>query len=252
MIRHRPLHEIRSLPVHCLPVCVLTSLASAAPVATEAVSDGGSTTGNLLRAAGPVGWFLILLSFVGIGLVIDAFIKIRREQLIPPVLEQTVLEMSQRGRFDEVHNTCKLQDNFLARMLTAGLNDRQLGMDAVREGFEQQGVREITDLRQRIAWLGMIAAVAPMLGLLGTVLGMIDSFQILGSSAGAARPDELAVGISRALVTTCIGLVIAVPMTFFHVFFRDRVTRVGQDAAAYGEKFLRVMQVLASRRRATS
>ena len=95
----------------------------------------------------------------------------------------------------------------LGRIISAGLSDGRLGLDAVREGLEQQGVMEVTRMRERIGYIGLIASVAPMLGLLGTVTGMIASFRLLGEAQGAARPDELALGISQALVTTCMGLV---------------------------------------------
>jgi biopolymer transport protein ExbB len=89
-----------------------------------------------------------------------------------------------------------------------------------------------------VGWIGVIATAAPMLGLLGTVIGMIGSFQVLGHSRNAARPDELAVGISTALVTTCEGLVLAVPLIFAHAFMKDKVTGVAQEMGHLGERVL--------------
>jgi len=108
-------------------------------------------------------------------------------------------------------------------------------MPAVRESMRQAGVMELTRLRQRIGYLGFVGTIAPMLGLLGTVLGMISSFQVLGVDRSAADPGELALGISEALVTTTLGLIIAIPVLFFHGFLRNRTTILGHEISAICE-----------------
>lgn len=203
---------------------------------------------DLVRAGGPVGYAIILLSFCGLALVVDSFLKLKDQRLVPQNLAQQVHELTSKGRFEEVLSLCKTHDSMLARIIAGGLSDGKLGLDAVREGLEQQGVMEVTQLRERIGYIGLIASVAPMLGLLGTVTGMIASFRLLGEAQGAARPDELALGISQALVTTCMGLVVAVPLMFFYAFFRNRITRIGNEAAAVGEKMLRLMSVVMAAR----
>ncbi len=204
---------------------------------------------DLVRAGGPVGYAIILLSLCGLALVVDAFLRLKEQQLIPANLVSQVHELTGKGRFEEVLTICKTHDSMLGRIISAGLSDGRLGLDAVREGLEQQGVMEVTRLRERIGYIGLIASVAPMLGLLGTVTGMIASFRLLGEAQGAARPDELALGISQALVTTCMGLVVAVPLMFFYAFFRNRITRLGNEAAAAGEKMLRLMSVVLETRK---
>ena len=198
---------------------------------------------DLVVAGGPVGYLIILLSLVGVALVIDAFVRLRGEHLMPEALTDETLVLAGKRQFEEVHALAKTSDSLVARVVTAGLKDGRLGLDAVREGFQQQGEGEFTRLRQRNGYLGLIAAVAPMLGLLGTVTGMISSFRLLGESQGSARPDELALGISQALVTTCMGLVLAVPLTFFYAFFRDRINRMAHEVGGYGDRLLRTMTV---------
>lgn len=212
------------------------------------VGTGGSIL-DLVRAGGPVGYAIIVLSLCGLALVIDSFLRLRDDQLIPESLATQVHEMTGKGRFEEVLSLCKTHDSMLARVIAGGLSDGKMGLDAVREGLEQQGVMEVARLRERIGYIGLIASVAPMLGLLGTVTGMIASFRLLGEAQGSARPDELALGISQALVTTCMGLIVAVPLVFFHAYFRNRITRIGNEAAAVGEKMLRIMNVVLELRR---
>lgn len=204
---------------------------------------------DLVRAGGPVGYAIILLSLCGVALVVDAFMRLKESLLVPQSLADQIHDLAGKGRFDEVLSLCKTHDSMLARVIAGGLTDGKLGIDAVREGLEQAGTREVTKLRHRNGYIGLIASVAPMLGLLGTVTGMIASFRLLGEAQGSARPDELALGISQALVTTCMGLIIAVPLMFFYAYFRFRIIRVGQDAAAVGEKMLRIMSVVIEKRR---
>lgn len=207
--------------------------------------DGGASRSllDLVMAGGPVGYLIILLSFVGLALIVDGFIRLRKRELLPEALAEQVLELAGKRRFEEILSLCKTSDTLLGRVTASGLVEGRLGIDAVREGLQQRGEQEFTSLRQRNGYLGLIAAVAPMLGLLGTVTGMISSFQLLGEAQGAARPDELALGISQALITTCMGLILAVPLTFFYAFFRDRINRIAQETGAIGDKMLRVMAV---------
>ncbi|MEZ6193330.1 MAG: MotA/TolQ/ExbB proton channel family protein [Phycisphaerales bacterium] len=247
----------RSVPVLALAMVLSLCATVSAEVFTLAaeVTDGNPDAPaqrsllDLVQAGGPVGYAIILLSLCGLALVVDSYLRLKDEKLVPQNLAQQVHELTTKGRFEEVLSLCKTHDSMLARVIAGGLSDGKLGIDAVREGLEQQGVMEVTRLRERIGYIGLIASVAPMLGLLGTVTGMIASFRLLGEAQGAARPDELALGISQALVTTCMGLVVAVPLMFFYAFFRNRITRIGNEAAAVGEKMLRIMSVVLETRR---
>lgn len=244
----------RSVSVWVLSVVLFFSTAAFAQGQNAATGEAADTPSqrsmlDLVRAGGPVGYAILLLSLCGLALVVDSYLRLKDEKLVPQNLAEQVHELTTKGRFEEVLSLCKTHDSMLARVIAGGLSNGKLGIDAVREGLEQQGVMEVTRLRERIGYIGLIASVAPMLGLLGTVTGMIASFRLLGEAQGAARPDELALGISQALVTTCMGLVVAVPLMFFFAFFRNRITRIGNEAAAAGEKMLRIMSVVLETRR---
>lgn len=196
---------------------------------------------DFITAGGIVGYVILALSAAGLALVIDAYVHVKAEKLLPPSLIQQAEKLARTGRFSELLHLCQASDSLASRVLGSGLAQGQLGLEAVREAIQESGTREVTRLQQRVGYLGFIAAVAPMLGLLGTVIGMIGSFNVLGAAKGAARPDELAVGISKALVTTCLGLIVAVPLMFFHNYFRDRVTRISQELSGLCERLLRIM-----------
>jgi biopolymer transport protein ExbB len=243
-------------------VILLVVLAlGAGPAAVASGEDADKNTGgsddqgrksllDFVHAGGIVGYAIIALSAAGVALVIYAAMNVKAEKLIPPSLAAESDRLARAGKFLELRGLCQASDNLAARVIQGGLEQGQLGVEAVREAMREQGTREITRLQQRVGYVGLIASVAPMLGLLGTVVGMIGSFDVLGTAKGAARPDELAVGISKALVTTCMGLVVAVPLIFFHSYFRDRVTRISQDLSGLCERLLRIMTTIVELRTA--
>ncbi|HUU21713.1 MAG TPA: MotA/TolQ/ExbB proton channel family protein [Phycisphaerae bacterium] len=223
-------------------------LAGGPAAAQDESSPGGKDSGqsgksmlDFIQAGGVVGYVIIALSFAGGGLVIDSILRVRADKLLPAGVKQQSEELARKGKFTELMSLAQASDSLLGRILVGALPQGQLGIDAVREAMAESGTREVTRLQQRVGYVGFIAAVAPMLGLLGTVTGMIGSFNVLGMAKGAARPDQLAVGISEALVTTCMGLVVAVPLMFFYNFLRDRVTRIGQEASGHCDLLLRFM-----------
>ncbi len=211
---------------------------------TSGGASGGGSVLEFIQAGGIVGLVIILLSFVGAALVIDAFLKIKKDKLLPEDLAEKSIQLARTGQFTELRTCCKADPSMLGSIVGNAIDEGDWGLDAVREHVEQEGSRQLTRLHQRVSYIGLIASIAPMLGLLGTVVGMIRAFEVLGAAKGAARPDELAVGISQALVTTCMGLVVAVPLLFFHALLRDRVTRISQETSAICERLLRAIAVV--------
>ena len=239
---------------------VLGAAALAAGLASAALAGDDLTTGasppggardsllDFVLAGGPVGYVILALSVAAMALVIDAAVHVRIQLLVPASLTRQAEKLARAGRFSELLALSQASDSLAGRVMGEALAQGHLGVEAVRDALQQAGTREITRLRQRVGTLGLLAAAAPMLGLLGTVVGMIGSFDVLGTSKGAARPDELAVGVSQALVTTCMGLIVALPLMFFHNCFRDRVTRVSQELEALCERLLRTITAVVDAR----
>ena len=250
MIHRRISLRIRPAPFAAVVVALFVGASTAA--AQGDAAPGGATSGRSLlsfvQAGGPIGYTIIVLSVAGLMLTVDSFLRLKSEKLLPPGLVQQSLDLAQRGRFSELRSMCKGNDSMFGRIVGAALDEGNWGVDAVREALQRHGTQEVTHLHQRVGYIGLIGAVAPMLGLLGAVTGMIGSFQVLGAAKGAARPDELAVGISEALVTTTMGLIVALPMMFFYSFLRDRVTRIGQRAGGLCEQIVRIMSVVVTAR----
>ena len=220
---------------------------AAQPVLAQDAPAGEEQSQSLLQviqAGGPIGYVIILLSLVGLALVIDGFLRVRADSLLPPDLIEETQRLAQQGKFSELRGVCKSSPSLWGGIVGKALEQGNWGVDAVREAIQQEGTKQFTRLRHRVGYIGLIASIAPLLGLLGTVTGMIQSFQVLGISQTAGRADELAAGIAEALITTCMGLIVAMPLLFLHAYLRDRVTQISQEAATQGERLIRVISVV--------
>ena len=192
---------------------------------------------SIIQAAGWPIWPLILCSIVGLALVIERLTSLRSQRILPPMLLDEVLVIS-RTTLPALDVVAKLADNsVLGQVLAAGLRavnlDPRITESALRQAFESAGRTAAHRLERYLNTLGTIATAAPLLGLLGTVVGMIEIF---GSQApsGANNPAALAHGISVALYNTAFGLIIAIPALMFHRYLRGLVDQhlLGLELAA--------------------
>jgi biopolymer transport protein ExbB len=198
------------------------------------------------------GWFFgPLLFLVSIGLVtliVLLAMDLRMGVAVPPAFVDDFTDLVNKRQFKQSFELCKNDSSFLARVMTAGMGRLQYGIEDAREAtFNMvESVRAGKD--QLINYLGTIGTLGPMLGLVGTVFGMILSFMEL-SKGGTPDPKELAKGISHALVVTLLGIAIAVPAIFCHAFFRNRLTRISMDTSNLADDLL--TQMYHNSRRAT-
>jgi len=181
---------------------------------------------SIIQAAGWPIWPLILCSVVGLALIIERLVSLRTRRIVPPTLLDEVLAVS-RSSLPAMDVVNKLADNsVLGQVLAAGLRavivEPRITERTLRLSFESAGRAAAQQLERYLNALGTIAAAAPLLGLFGTVVGMIEIF---GSQAptGASNPAALAHGISVALYNTAFGLIIAIPSLMFYRYFRGLV-----------------------------
>jgi biopolymer transport protein ExbB len=120
---------------------------------------------------------------------------------------------------------CENESNYFTRVCGAGIAKIGHSFDTIEKSLEEMGDEESIKLHQKIGWLALIGNVAPMMGLLGTVSGMVAAFNTIASSGGQASPAELADGISQALLTTLFGLIVAIPTTAMFAFLRNRMVK---------------------------
>ncbi|MHB0776939.1 MotA/TolQ/ExbB proton channel family protein [Halomonas sp. WWR20] len=163
---------------------------------------------------------LLGCSLVAVAIIIERLWTLRARRIAPQGLGQQVCELIQQG---QVNLYWLESQSPLGAVLAAGLRNARLGNEQVRARLQESATAVIHDMERFLSPLGTIAAIAPLLGLLGTVVGMIDVFSVIVQAGGAERTAELAGGISQALVTTAAGLSVAIPALMFHRYFQRRV-----------------------------
>lgn len=199
--------------------------------ATEEPVDQPDTSQNFLTwmvdALG-LFWMFVFsgLSFVMVALIMMNLMQVRRDVLLPNEFVEDFETRLNGKDFQGAYDLARNDDSFVARVLAAGMGRLSRGYPEAMEGMQEAGEDENMALEHRLSYLALIGTVAPMLGLMGTVQGMIDSFETIRMSATQPKPSELAGGISTALFTTLIGLGIAVPAMVFYSILRNRIQRL--------------------------
>ncbi len=181
---------------------------------------------SIIQAAGWPIWPLILCSIVALAIVIERFVTLRAVKVAPPKLLDEVMSVT-RSTLPPPDVVNKLAENsVLGNVLASGLRsvvaDPRITDEQLRESFEAAGRAAVHHLERFLNSLGTVASAAPLLGLLGTVIGMIEIFGSQGPTGGT-NPEQLARGISIALYNTAFGLIIAIPALMFYRYFRGRV-----------------------------
>lgn len=208
---------------------------STAPSGSTSAESQGWTTWQIINAGGIVGLFIILLSVAAVALVIEHSLMLRASVLMPPGLADEVRGLVAGGRTAQAAELCQARPSFLAGVLSDGLAEVEGGWPAVEKAIEDSLAEHTARLVRKVEYLSVIANVAPMLGLLGTVMGMIVAFREVAETQGAARAADLAEGIYLALVTTVEGLIVAIPTLGALAVLRNRLDQLVAEAANMAE-----------------
>lgn len=180
----------------------------------------------LFEAGGWLMWPILACSVLALAIVIERFWALRYNHVLPPRLVRVLRIASEGSSLVTIEGLLRLSNNSpLGRLLSAGVANYHLGREAVKESIEDAGRQVVHELERYLNTLGTIVAVAPLLGLLGTVFGMIQVFNVI-AEAGNGDFSLLAAGIAKALITTAGGLMVAIPSLMFHRYFRARVDQL--------------------------
>jgi len=201
------------------------SLAFAQEEAAAAPKGGEGSIFDVFRNAGTIGMLIVVLSIVALAVIIENFVSLKRDKLAPADLIDEVQALFDEEQYQEAMELCENEPTFFTRIAGAGIAKIGHPFEVIQQSIAEMGDEESIRLHQKIGWLSLIANVAPMMGLLGTVGGMIEAFNTIASSGGQANPAELAGGISKALLTTMFGLVVAIPTTAAFAFLRNRLVK---------------------------
>jgi biopolymer transport protein ExbB len=190
-----------------------------------------------MHASGPIGGVLLLLSIYFGALVIRLFMEFRVSEAVPMSLVDRLEAAIRDKKFQDAYDACKDNDSFLARLVRTGISNLPNGRPEAKESMQTAAEEIVTTMEMKISYLAIIGTLGPMIGLVGTIWGMILSFQEIANAAGAQpRPEKVAEGISTALFITLEGVTLAVPAIFFFAFFRNRIAHMTMEATRVADR----------------
>jgi biopolymer transport protein ExbB len=204
---------------------------------------------DLIKFGGWVGYILMGLSVAAVALVVEYSLSIRMKTLAPEGEAESLAQLVADGSYDEI--TSKLSDencSVLSTVVARGVREHDRGYDAVVKHMEDASDEQTGRLLRKIEHLNLIANISPMLGLLGTVMGMVASFNQISVSVGGVDPRRLASGIFEALMTTVMGLIVAIPALYAYGIFRNRVDAVMATTSSKAEDIVEPLKATAGPR----
>ncbi len=191
----------------------------------EAAKPQESFLAWMIRASGIFGFLIMLVSFVMVAVIMMIALQLRRDNYLPASFIEQFEQRLQAKDYQGAYEAAKGSDSFIGRVLAAGMGRLSRGFEEAEAGMQEVGEDETMAMEHKIGYLALIGSVAPMLGLLGTVQGMVLSFQVIATSTTSPKPSELADGIATALFTTLEGLVVAIPAIIFYALYKNRLAR---------------------------
>ncbi len=205
---------------------------------------------EIVSAGGLLMLPIIICSIIAMAIVVERFIKLREEKVLPTNLVADVWRMASTKQLTDEKVREIQQGSPLGRILAAGLLSRANDRDSMKASIEEVGGHVAHELERYLNALGTIAAITPLLGLLGTVVGMIKVFTNI-MTVGVGNPAQLAGGISQALITTAGGLMVAIPALMFYRYFRGKVDGLVVDMEKESLKLVDVLQKRQAKARMT-
>ena len=191
------------------------------------------------------GWAMLVLgglSVIALAIIVYDFMVIKVELLVPAEFSEELIRKLEGYQLQEARLMCEKKSNIMAAIALTGLDRRTKGKVVMREAMENTARKEVGKLWQSITYLGDIAVIAPLLGLLGTVLGMIQAFNVISYAGSGLKPIMLVGGISKALVCTAAGLVIAIPCLSFYSYFRGKVQAISDTVESYATDVMKLIE----------
>jgi len=196
---------------------------------------------EFIQQGGSVMYILLGISVLSLTIVFERAWSLRRSVVIPIKDVQKIEQYVRDGDVKQAMQVCQTHNTAMSRILWVALANRGVRRSVMKEILEESGRQEVAHLDRFIGVLGVIAAISPLLGLLGTVIGMIEVFQQI-SEVGVGHADVLAGGISKALNTTAFGLVVAIPSIVAYRFYEARVDRFVVEIEQHALRFVELLK----------
>jgi biopolymer transport protein ExbB len=188
------------------------------------------------RASGYIGLFLVLLSIYFTALVIRLFLELRVSEAVPPGLVDRLEDAIKERKFQEAYDLCRDDNSYLARLVRTGVANLPNGRAEAKEAMNTLSEEIVVGMESKISYLATIGTLGPMIGLVGTIWGMIRSFQEIATAGGQPQAEKVAEGISTALFITLEGVSLSVPAIFFFAFFRNRIAQIAMESTKVADR----------------
>jgi len=187
---------------------------------------------------GYIGLILWGLSVVTLAIIIQFFITIRRGNVIPDLVRQQIRGLFENKQYREAIEATATEPSMVSYVVHAALGEAAHGYASMERAMEEAAEEKTTDMLRKIEWLNLMGNITPMLGLLGTVWGMINAFMAIVEAKGIPSPDKLAYSIGIALVTTLLGLAIAIPALGVFAVLRNRIDALTNEVVVASEELI--------------
>ncbi len=200
---------------------------------------------NLLDAflkGGFIMWPILACSIIGLAVTIDRFIVLRKAKINVPAFMVRIRGFIKKKDISGAISYCMQEKSPIANIVRKGLKKYKYGQERVKDAIENAGSQEISKLEKGLSVLASVAGIAPLLGFLGTVTGMIQAFMTIQELAGAANPSDLAGGIWEALITTAFGLIIGIPALALYNYFLSTVKKLVGEMETVANDVIDVIQ----------
>jgi biopolymer transport protein ExbB len=209
-----------------LAVVALAMLSQAAFAEGAAHGEGHTKSMmELFEATGLVGYLMVALSIAGTALTIEHVINLKREKVSPPEVSEELSALLEEGNHDEAQEVAENSGGYVGNLVASALRSRAAGYEEMIGSLELAAAEETFKLQSKISYLSLIGNTAPLLGLLGTVTGMISSFQVI-ETLKAPTPKDLAGGVYESLVNTTMGLFVAIIFLTIYFVYKNKVTKM--------------------------
>ncbi|WP_435017289.1 MotA/TolQ/ExbB proton channel family protein [Tundrisphaera sp. TA3] len=214
--------------------------AQAAPAAGEAARSGGFLTDLrwIAESSGLIGLVILVLSFYLIALIAWMAMEYRPSVALPRDLIRELNDLLALKQYTQAFEKVSESPSFFGKVLTAGVRKLPSGLAPAQKAMELANDDATMAMEHRTTYLATVGTLGPMIGLVGTVYGMILSFQVIATAGASPQASQLAKGISTALFATLEGIALSIPAIFFHALFRNRIARLSMEVAMLSETML--------------
>ena len=193
----------------------------------------------VVKTSGPIGLVLFGLSVYFIALTTRLFMELRPEVAMPPDLMADIQQKMEKRDYKGVYAAIKERDCLFTKVVAAGLGELSSGLDEARDSMERVADVQVVEMEKKISMLAVLGTLGPMIGLLGTLQGMITSFAVIASSDTQIKSSQVAHGILEALLLTFEGVALSVPAIYFFAVFKNRVMSIAANTFLHADEFVK-------------